>query len=122
MLSCPAVREHGSLPYGSALMNGDSRDFGAVVWAGYRLGLSAWKTAVVLTWVVILAMDTWHWTSLVIILAYSALTTIPDRLYAGRGHRRRARPAGVRHIFQLPRLQPRYCSWTVLFCGLWTVS
>ena len=40
-----------------------------------------WKLSVVHTWIVILVMDVWHWTSLVVILCYSALTTIPVSYY-----------------------------------------
>lgn len=42
---------------------------------------SDWKLSAVQTWAVIPAMDTLHWTSLVVLLCYSALTTIPSSYY-----------------------------------------
>ena len=42
---------------------------------------SDWKLSAVQTWAVILAMDTWHWTSLVVLLCYSAFTAIPSSYY-----------------------------------------
>lgn len=56
------------------------------------------------SWIVLLAMDTWHWTSLVVLLGYAALRTIPEDYY------RAARIDGAnpwsifRHV-QLPRLR-----------------
>ncbi len=57
----------------------------------------------VVAWIVLLAMDVWHWTSLVVLLCYAGLRTIPDDYY------RAARIDGARSwaIFryvQLPRL------------------
>lgn len=62
-----------------------------------------WKLSSVQTWAVIIAMDTWHWTSLVVILCYSALTTIPASYYQaadidGAG------PWQVFRYIQLPKL------------------
>ena len=42
---------------------------------------SDWKLSASYTWLVVIAMDVWHWTSLVVILCYSALTTIPASYY-----------------------------------------
>ncbi|KIN61990.1 Binding-protein-dependent transport systems inner membrane component [Sulfitobacter noctilucicola] len=62
-----------------SLMNPDSGIIGGLLAsAGWTGG---WKTSAVQTWIVLLAMDTWHWTSLVILLCYSALTTIPPAYY-----------------------------------------
>ena len=33
------------------------------------------------TWIAIVLMDVWHWTSLVVLLCYSSLTTIPTAFY-----------------------------------------
>jgi glycerol transport system permease protein len=33
------------------------------------------------TWIAIVLMDVWHWTSLVVLLCYSSLTTIPSDFY-----------------------------------------
>jgi glycerol transport system permease protein len=38
-----------------------------------RQPLSAWST--------LIAMDVWHWTSLVVLLAYAGLSSIPDAFY-----------------------------------------
>jgi len=32
-------------------------------------------------WLTVVAMDVWHWTSLVVLLAYAGLTAIPDAYY-----------------------------------------
>lgn len=65
---------------------------------------TAWKLSVVQTWVVIIAMDTWHWTSLVVILSYSALTTIPASYYQAADIDGASPWQVLRHI-QLPKLQ-----------------
>lgn len=65
---------------------------------------AAWKGSATLTWIVILAMDTWHWTSLVVILSYSALSTIPAPLYQAAAIDG-ARPWQVFRHIQLPRLR-----------------
>jgi glycerol transport system permease protein len=33
------------------------------------------------TWIVLILMDTWHWTSLVVLLAYAGLRAIPEDYY-----------------------------------------
>lgn len=67
---------------------------------GYQLNMdNPW-----VAWSVLLAMDAWHWTSLVVLLCYATLRTIPDDYY------RAARIDGAnswsifRHV-QLPRLR-----------------
>jgi glycerol transport system permease protein len=40
-----------------------------------------WKLNAIHTWIAIVLMDFWHWTSLVVLLCYSSLTTIPDAFY-----------------------------------------
>ena len=40
-----------------------------------------WKLNAFHTWVSIVLMDVWHWTSLVVLLCYSSLTTIPAAFY-----------------------------------------
>jgi glycerol transport system permease protein len=42
---------------------------------------SDWNLSARHTWAVIVVMDVWHWTSLVVILFYSALTTVPAAHY-----------------------------------------
>ncbi|MGY9038083.1 carbohydrate ABC transporter permease [Sulfitobacter sp. M13] len=103
MLSLPLLVPWNMIPaLWLSLMNGDTGILGQWL-AGYGWP-AAWKDSAVLTWVVILAMDTWHWTSLVIILAYSALTTIPDPLYQAAAIDGARAWQVFRHI-QLPRLQ-----------------
>lgn len=62
-----------------------------------------WKLSARHTWVVIIAMDVWHWTSLVVILCYSALTTIPKSYYQA-AEIDRAGPWQVFRYIQLPKL------------------
>ena len=62
-----------------------------------------WKSSAVQTWAVILAMDTWHWTSLVVLLCYSALTTIPTSYYQAADIDGAGPWQVFRHI-QLPKL------------------
>ena len=40
-----------------------------------------WKLNAFHTWISIVLMDVWHWTSLVVLLCYSSLTTIPAAFY-----------------------------------------
>lgn len=63
-----------------------------------------WKLSVIQTWAVLLVMDTWHWTSLVVILCYSALTTIPAPYYQAANIDGAGPWQVFRHI-QLPKLQ-----------------
>jgi len=42
---------------------------------------SGWTLKAFPTWVAIVLMDVWHWTSLVVLLCYSSLTTIPTAFY-----------------------------------------
>ncbi|MFK7854876.1 MAG: carbohydrate ABC transporter permease [Granulosicoccus sp.] len=55
---------------------------GVVAKALAFLGVSVnWKLNPVHTWIVIVVMDVWHWTSLVVILCYSSLSTISAPFY-----------------------------------------
>jgi glycerol transport system permease protein len=40
-----------------------------------------WKLNAFHAWISIVLMDVWHWTSLVVLLCYSSLTTIPAAFY-----------------------------------------
>ncbi len=40
-----------------------------------------WKLNALHTWIAVVLMDVWHWTSLVVLLCYSSLTTIPAAFY-----------------------------------------
>lgn len=65
---------------------------------------AAWKLSAVQTWAVAVAMDTWHWTGLVVILCASALATVPAAHYQAA----RIDGAGPWQVFryvQFPRLR-----------------
>jgi len=55
-------------------------------------------------WVTVLVMDVWHWTSLVVLLAYAGLRAIPDAYYQAAAIDGASRWAVFRFI-QLPRLR-----------------
>jgi glycerol transport system permease protein len=55
-------------------------------------------------WVTLVAMDVWHWTSLVVLLAYAGLSAIPDAYYQAAKIDGASGWAVLRHI-QLPKLR-----------------
>lgn len=55
-------------------------------------------------WFTLVAMDVWHWTSLVVLLAYAGLSAIPDAYYQAARIDGASRWAILRHI-QLPKLK-----------------
>jgi glycerol transport system permease protein len=55
------------------------------------------------TWILIVAMDTWHWLGLVTIMAYAGLSAIPSPVYQAAAIDGASRLAVLRHI-ELPRL------------------
>ena len=55
-------------------------------------------------WVTLVAMDVWHWTSLVVLLTYAGLSAIPDAYYQAARIDGASRWAIFRHI-QLPKLK-----------------
>jgi len=55
-------------------------------------------------WMTILAMDVWHWTSLVVLLAYAGLVSIPDAYYQAAKIDGASPFAVFRHI-QLPKMK-----------------
>jgi glycerol transport system permease protein len=58
----------------------------------------------VAAWITLVAMDVWHWTSLVVLLAYAGLSAIPDAYYQAARIDGAGRWAIFRHI-QLPKLK-----------------
>ena len=54
-------------------------------------------------WLTVLAMDVWHWTSLVVLLCYSGLRAIPDAYYQAAKIDGASRLAVFRYV-QLPKL------------------
>ncbi|MDD2868017.1 carbohydrate ABC transporter permease [Neomegalonema sp.] len=55
-------------------------------------------------WVTLVVMDVWHWTSLVALLAYAGLVSIPDAYYQAAEIDGASRWAVFRHI-QLPKMK-----------------
>ena len=55
-------------------------------------------------WLTVIAMDVWHWTSLVVLLAYAGLTAIPDAYYQAAKIDGASRWSVFRYI-QLPKMK-----------------
>jgi len=55
-------------------------------------------------WITIVTMDVWHWTSLVVLLAYAGLVSIPDAYYQAAKIDGASKFAVFRHI-QLPKMK-----------------
>ena len=55
-------------------------------------------------WVTVIVMDVWHWTSLVVLLCYAGLASIPDAFYQAAKIDGASRWAVFRYI-QLPKMQ-----------------
>ena len=55
-------------------------------------------------WATMIAMDVWHWTSLVVLLAYAGLVSIPDAYYQA-AKIDGAKPWAVFRYIQLPKLK-----------------
>jgi len=55
-------------------------------------------------WITIIAMDVWHWTSLVVLLAYAGLSSIPDAYYQAARIDGASSWAVFRYI-QLPKMK-----------------
>ncbi|RWB69008.1 MAG: sugar ABC transporter permease [Mesorhizobium sp.] len=55
-------------------------------------------------WVTVIVMDVWHWTSLVVLLCYAGLVSIPDAFYQAAKIDGASRWAVFRYI-QLPKMQ-----------------
>jgi len=63
-----------------------------------------WKFNAVHTWIVIVMLDVWHWTSLVVILCYSSLSTIALPYYQAAAIDAASRLQVFRYI-QFPRMR-----------------
>jgi glycerol transport system permease protein len=55
-------------------------------------------------WITVIAMDVWHWTSLVVLLAYAGLISIPDAYYQA-AKIDGATPWAVFRYIQLPKMK-----------------
>jgi glycerol transport system permease protein len=79
-------------------------DVGVFTWLIAQLGGNLDMNSKAWTWVVLLAMDSWHWTSLVVLLAYAGLKAIPDDYYRAARIDGASGWAVFRYV-QLPRLK-----------------
>ncbi|MGM0561780.1 MAG: carbohydrate ABC transporter permease [Pseudomonadota bacterium] len=80
-------------------------DIGLLGWAVNSLGISYNYTNDPLSaWVTVVLMDVWHWTSLVVLLAYAGLRSIPEAYYQAARIDGASRWAVFRHI-QLPKIR-----------------
>lgn len=79
-------------------------DTGALGRAMAALGIDFdYKFTALHTWALLVVMDTWHWTGLVVILATAALSGIPRPYYQAAAIDGASRLAVFRHI-ELPRI------------------
>jgi glycerol transport system permease protein len=84
------------------LLNPDTGILGRVIqYLGWPVD---WKLSAHHTWMVLIAMDVWHWTGLVVILCYGALNTIPTAHYQAAAIDG-AGPWRVFRFIQFPKLQ-----------------
>ncbi|QFU16049.1 carbohydrate ABC transporter permease [Microvirga thermotolerans] len=80
-------------------------DIGLLGWAVNRLGIDYNYTGDSLdAWITIVVMDVWHWTSLVALLCYAGLKSIPDAYYQAARIDGASRWAVFRTI-QLPKMR-----------------
>lgn len=80
-------------------------DIGLLGWAVYQLGIDYNYTGHSLdAWITIVVMDVWHWTSLVALLCYAGLKSIPDAYYQAARIDGASRWAVFRTI-QLPKMR-----------------
>src|SRR5215207_2192795 len=80
-------------------------DIGLLGYAVNRLGINYNYTASPLAaWTTIIVMDVWHWTSLVVLLCYAGLKSIPDAYYQAARIDGASRWAVFRTI-QLPKMR-----------------
>jgi glycerol transport system permease protein len=79
-------------------------DIGLLGWALNRIGIPYNYTSNVLSaWLTIILMDVWHWTSLVALLCFAGLRSIPDNYYQAARIDAASRWAVFRNI-ELPKL------------------
>jgi glycerol transport system permease protein len=80
-------------------------DIGLLGYAMKQVGVDYNYTAnVVDAWVTIVVMDVWHWTSLVVLLCYAGLVSIPEAYYQAARIDGASRWSVFRYI-QLPKLR-----------------
>ncbi|MDO9404226.1 MAG: sugar ABC transporter permease [Polaromonas sp.] len=80
-------------------------DIGLIGYSLARLGIPFNYAADPLhAWITVVIMDVWHWTSLVVLLAYAGLVSIPDAYYQAAKIDGASRWSVFRYI-QLPKLK-----------------
>ena len=80
-------------------------DIGLLGWSLNKLGFDYNYTRQPLAaWATLIAMDVWHWTSLVALLAYAGLSAIPDAYYQAAKIDGASGWAVFRHV-QLPKMK-----------------
>lgn len=80
MLALPLMVPWNTVPSMWVSFLGDPAGFGGRLLA--MLGIDFdYKFNALHTWILLVAMDTWHWIGLVVILCYSSLSTIPPAHY-----------------------------------------
>lgn len=79
-------------------------DIGLLGWTLNSLGLDYnYTQQPISAWATMVAMDVWHWTSLVVLLAYAGLISIPDAYYQA-AKIDGATPWAVFRYIQLPKM------------------
>ena len=80
-------------------------DIGLLGWTLNHLGFDYnYTRQPVAAWATLIAMDVWHWTSLVVLLCYAGLSAIPDAFYQAAKIDGASNWAIFRHI-QLPKMK-----------------
>jgi glycerol transport system permease protein len=80
-------------------------DIGLLGWTLSRMGVAYNYTQNPLdAWITIVVMDVWHWTSLVVLLAYAGLQSIPQAYYQAARIDQASRWKVFRHI-ELPKMK-----------------
>jgi glycerol transport system permease protein len=80
-------------------------DIGLLGWGLNALGIDYnYTRQPVSAWLTLIAMDVWHWTSLVVLLAYAGLVSIPEAYYQA-AKIDGAKPWAVFRFIQLPKMK-----------------
>jgi len=80
-------------------------DIGLLGWSLNKLGFAYnYTRQPFAAWATLIAMDVWHWTSLVVLLTYAGLSAIPDAYYQAAKIDGASAWAVFRHV-QLPKMK-----------------
>ena len=80
-------------------------DIGLLGWSLNAMGIDYnFTRQPIAAWATLVAMDVWHWTSLVVLLAYAGLSAIPDAYYQAAKIDGASAWAVFRHM-QLPKMK-----------------